>query len=238
MRSLRISAFLAVLAAAVGAAQAFTLEPITATLTPSGQGSVATFRVKGDPSARVAIRFSVVSRDMDDEGKELNSSADGLFVIFPARVVVEANSQAAVKVQWKGPARIDGERCFRFIAEQVPLDAGSAGAGIKIMFKYVASLYVSGPKDAPKIVTKVTGALVDGEPGYLVEVANQGSRHVVLSGPSLQIEGQTAPVDAEALGELANANYLPGRGRKAFIKADGAIEGRSYPSVLSFESVF
>ncbi|MEI6385239.1 MAG: fimbria/pilus periplasmic chaperone [Spirochaetota bacterium] len=239
MHKLRAFAMSVALVAAVGGAYAFTLEPIMTLLAPTGAGSVATFRVKGDGQSRVAIRFRVITRDMQVDGSEINTPADDLFLVYPARVVVEPNGQAAVKVQWKGPAKIDAERCFRFVAEQVPLDTGAQGSGIKIMFKYIASLYIGGPSFSPSMKVKVIGAVnAEKASGFLVEIANAGSRHVVLASPKVTIGSTQIVLGESDLGVLAGANYLPGRSRSLFILKEGAVEGQSYDSSIEFEAVY
>jgi fimbrial chaperone protein len=239
MNKLRALAMSVALVAAVGGAHAFTLEPIMTLLAPSGAGSVVTFRVKGDGQSRVAIRFRVLTRDMQVDGSEVNTPADTLFLVYPARVVVEPNGQAAVKVQWKGPAKLDAERCFRFVAEQVPLDTGAQGSGIKIMFKYIASLYVGGSSFAPSVKVKVVGAMnAEKASGFLVEIANSGSRHVVLGNPKVTIGSAQIVLGEAELGTLAGTNYLPGRSRSLFILKEGAVEGQPYDSTLEFESVY
>jgi len=129
-------------AAAATQAAAFTFQPMFARLDASGPGSIQTFEVRNDGDKSLAVRFLVLFRAVGPEGKEINEDAGGLFTIYPARVVVEPRSSAAVKLQWNGPANVASERAFRLVAENVALDSAEPSAsGIKVMFRYIASVY-------------------------------------------------------------------------------------------------
>jgi P pilus assembly protein, chaperone PapD len=223
-------------------ASAFTLEPMSALLAPSGAGSVGTFRIRNDGSSRIAIRLSVMTRSVGEDGKEVNGPTNA-FVVYPARVLVEPGSTAAAKVQWKGPANLEAEQCFRLIAEEVNIDsAPDSSSGIKMKFRYIASLYVGKTSFAPKLDAKVTGAAgPNGEKGFLVSIANSGTRHVVAMKIALTLkEPADSPLSFanEDLGSLNAANYLPGSSRNLFIANDGAEVGKSYDAVLQFESEY
>jgi P pilus assembly chaperone PapD len=188
----------------------------------------------------VALRFRVLSRSIGADGREENAPADGLFVVYPSRLLVEAGAAASVKLQWKGPAVADSERCFRFVAEQVPIDAaGPRGSGLKIMFRYVASLYVGEASFAPELRATATGASgPDGRSGYLVEIRNAGKRHVIASGARLRFAGDAAPLTSAELGELSGANYLPASSRSAFVPRPEAEQGKTYEVELEYDAVY
>ena len=240
MRSLRALLGLASLILGAGHVGAFTLEPISATIAASGPLGIATFRIRSEDPGRIAIRFRVLSRDLSPEGKEINGPADDLFLVYPSRMVVEPGAQAVVKIQWRGPSSIDTEQCFRFVAEQVALDTGpSASSGIKMMFRYIASLYVGRDSFAPSLEASAVGdESSDGTKGLLVEVRNAGSRHVVAIDPRITIGGGLINLSTEALGILAGANYLPGKSVHIFIARPDAVSGKRYDATIDYEGVY
>lgn len=219
---------------------AFNLEPISTSVAPSGPESIATFRLKSEDQGRIAIRFRVMRRDLAPDGKELDSPADEDFLVYPSRMILEPGAQAAVKVQWKGPAKLETEASYRFIAEQLPIDAGKPeSSGIRVMFRYLAALYVREASFAPELRTTVLGARGPaGEEGFLVTIENRGSRHVVALSPSLVLDGGRFRLSAEQLGKLAGANYLAGRSIRLFVPGAGAVEGHVYDASLDYEGVF
>lgn len=240
-RARRLSPLIALLAVLPSLASAFTMEPMSALLSPSGSGTIATFRIKNDGKERIAIRLSLLSRDSSPEGIEVNAPADELFVAYPSRLLVEPGSSASAKVQWRGPPKVDAERSFRLVAEQIALEGGSGkdgNSGIKVMFRYIASLYVGESGFAADLAATVVGAKgPDGSPGLMVELRNQGRRHVIATDARVIVDG-LAPLDSAELGGLSGANYLPGRSRRAFVPRPEAVEGMSYQARAEFESAY
>jgi P pilus assembly chaperone PapD len=222
---------------------AFSLEPMSLLVSSSGAGSIATFKIKNDGGERIAVKLSVLTRSVTPEGKEENAPAGNLFAIYPARVLVEPGASSVFKVQWKGPANLEAERCFRVVAEQISLSSGGAQeSGIKILLRYIASLYVGSESNSPDIMAKATGALgPEGETGFLVEVANAGARHVVALNAQLvlgEAEGGSFTLSGEELGLLSGANYLPGQPRRLFIKSDKAVPERVYEAHFTYEAEY
>jgi P pilus assembly chaperone PapD len=224
-------------------ADAVTLEPVTVILTPSGDGSAATFRIKNESGARVAVRFRVVTRAIGPDEQELNTPADELFVVYPSRLSLESGGSASAKVQWRGPAKVDMERSYRFVAERVPLDAVSSWndeSNDTTMFRYTASLYVGAPISSPELIAFVTGAVgPDGRNGYSVEIRNVGMRHVIAAGARIVLSDEKAVLlSSEELKHLAGSNYLPGISRRIFIpKADAAV-GKVYGAKVEYAKTY
>lgn len=241
----------AVAVALVGMAPsfAFTMEPMSVLLGPSGPGSSATFRITNDGTARIAIKLSVWSRGSGPDGQETNAPADDRFALYPSRLVVEPGAFANVKLQWKGEAKPVAELPFRLVAEQVPLDgAGQAvdqganlkSSGIKVLFRYIASVYVGDATFKPSLSASVIGGnAADGRKGLVVAIANSGNRHVVANDLRVEIQGLTAPaIEGASLGPLSGANYLPGTGRTIFVPSAEAVPGAIYEAKLSFDAEY
>jgi hypothetical protein len=243
MKALRIAIAALVICNAALSAGAFTLEPMSILIAPSGAGRIATFRIKNDGVERVAIRFSVLTRELDGAGKEQNSPADSLFMVYPSRLLVEPGATGIAKVQWKGPANLEAERCFRFVAEEVGVDASqSAGSGIKMRFRYIAALYVGQGNFQAKLETSVEGAEgPGGARGFSVQITNSGVRHVLAVDPSISLsstDGAQLQISSEELGALSGANYLPGSAMSIFIPRDDAEVGKRYDAQLEYKSEY
>jgi len=206
-------------------AGAFKLVPIEAELEPSGRGATHTFRLENDAQEPAAIEIRVLSRSMDASGREVLEDAEDLFTIFPLQAVVMPGKTQALRVQWIGDAKPERELAFRLVAEQLPIDIGQApqqGGQMRLLVRYVASLYVVPPGAAPDIGTD--GATVrQGERGPELEVVvkNAGTAHAILRDATLRVEGRTpagAPLVLDLataqLGGLAGENVLAGASRR------------------------
>ena len=231
------------LAASAANAFAFTFQPMFVRLDATGPGNVQTFEVRNEGDESLPVRFSVLPRTVGPDGVEGNEDASALFTVYPPRLVVEPRSTAAVKLQWNGPAGLATERAFRLIAESVALDSGKpATSGIRVMVRYIASIYVGEADFSPELVSSVKGATgPKGEKGFNVEIVNRGTRHVVAESAILSIKGAKDGVLAlgsEDLGALSDANYLPGYPRRLFIPRVEAIAGTTYDAQIDYDAVY
>jgi len=236
-RPVRSIVTLLVAAAVAQAAAAFSVDPMTVELSPTGAGAVVSFRVINDTDTPVAVVVSVLTRAMAEDGTELNEPAGELFAVLPSRIVVDPKSVRVVKVQWRGDISLPFERAFRVVVEQVPVDFSSGQAsGIRIMFRYLASLYIVPPDArANVLVTAVEPGLRDDAPGLWLTLRNEGDKHAVLRSPELIVNDGAIELalPAEALAGLEGRNMLARSTLTIFIPWAGAAVEKSYEGVLT-----
>ncbi len=244
MKRFTVRAFMfAFVALALSRAFPFTMEPMSAVVTPAGDGRVATFRVSNDGAERIALRFRVVSRSLSATGAEENADAPADFAVYPARTVVESGQTVSVKIQWRGPATLDGERCYRFIAEEIPIDSGKKSAsGLRVLFRYIASVYASGPTFAPSLVARVEPAVDAKKNGVLaVEIANGGTRHVIAGNLEIDLtypDGFVYTIRSDELPQLSGVNYLPGSAVRANARRGQGFREGSFEVSVRYESEY
>lgn len=226
---------------AAASAAAFTLNPMTATISPSGPDSVMTFKVDNDSSQQIAVSIKVATRSMSETGTESNSPADSQFLVFPSRLVLKPNSSQNVKIQYKGTPSLAYESAFRVIAEQLPVDfTKSANSGVNIMLRYIAALYVAPPKVKPVLlVSEAIGAIQSNKKGLLVTLKNDGTRHALLFNTLIRITQSTGslPVEisGESMAEIEGQNLLAKASRKFFIPWEPAEVGATYEGAFNAE---
>lgn len=223
-------------------AGAFSFVPMSASLAPSGAQSVISFKVTNDTPQSIAVVIKVTTRTIDVDGKESNEPVGSEFVIFPTRIVVQPNSFQTIKIQYKGTPNPPRELCYRVIAEQVPIDfTKQETSGVKVLFRYIAALYVTPTKVAPKLgLDSVTGAEKDGKKGFSVLLKNEGTRHALLSNPTLRIkESDSSAMPIVISGDAASAfegqNLLPASSRAFFIPWESAVLGATYTGTFDAE---
>lgn len=226
---------------AASAAAAFTFTPMTASIAPSGSNAVITFKVTNDSASQIAVSIKVTTRVIDAAGNETNVAADKQFLVFPARVVLQPNSSQNIKVQYRGNAALPAEVAYRVMAEQLPVEfAKATTSGVNILLRYVAALYVAPAKIAPKLAFKsAITAEKDGKRGLTVTVANEGTKHALLSNPVLGVKqaGSAEPMQltGETLAEIDGQNILAASTRTFFVPWDQAVPGASYEGSFSAE---
>jgi fimbrial chaperone protein len=223
-RPLVLGIAIAALSMAAGPLAAFNLEPIVQDFAPSGDGAVQTFRVTNTGTERIAVRVQVVGRQPDVDGREAMPPLGGLFAVYPERMVLEPAAAQAVRVQWKGPAKLAVEQCFRILAEQLPVDFSTdqqrTGSAIKVLFRYVGAIYVVPAGAKPDVVLESARPAQDGagRQGLELVFANRGTAHTLLGDLEVTVGGRV--LGPEELAGISGENVLPGLARRFFLPLD------------------
>lgn len=222
---------------------AFQFEPITQDFTASGSGTRQSFVIRNPNESPIAVKISMVHRDMDEVGKETLTDASGLFFVYPTQVLVPPGGVQTVRVQWLGKPELDEEQPFRIIAEQLPIQVTQSGSGVNILIAYHGSIYVL-PKDIAfnvelvsieRAMTDDSGATKSSTPPKLrIELANTGNSHMLLINPVLLVESRSSSgsvisrltLRAEELEGLSGENILAGKHRVFLVPwPEGLIDG-------------
>lgn len=198
-------------------AAAFKLTPIEMEFAPSGRGATQTFVIENSGSAPEAIELRTYTRDMDAMGEDILVEDIDNFVVFPAQVILQPGQEQAVRVQWIGDPAPSQELAYRLIAEQLPIDLGEAqeeGGQMKLLVRYIASLYVVPDGAKPEVSLVSAGPAADGS-GLELVFENSGSAHALLSDLELTINGggNEVVLSKDQLETVAGQNVLAGRTR-------------------------
>jgi fimbrial chaperone protein len=246
---LRIACVL--LLAAVPAAQAFSLAPITMEFAPSGRGANRAFQVENPSEQTVAVQISMLSRAVDLDGKERNAPAEDDFIVYPSQILLKPQQVQTVRVQWVGTAKPDKELTYRILAEELPIDltkeqptdsntSSNFNANIKVVVRYLGSIYIV-PKGAKAEVildatASETGA--DGARKLVIVFQNRGTAHALLSGLTLTLQsgGQTVKLGPDDLKGVAGENLLAGNKRRFVVPWPAALPEGPVQSSFDFDN--
>ena len=188
----------------------FDLQPISTEFSPSGSAATQSFVIRSIGDKPVAIQISMATRKVGLDGKEANLDADDQFLIYPPQLVIPPGEQQTVRVTWLGDPNLTKELAFRIIAEQVPVDLttvtvdnpNGGSAIIKVLFRFVGSVYIKPDGVAPKLVLESASSQKDktGADQLVLTIANQGTAHRLLrnikvmvtagSGQSITLAGE------------------------------------------------
>lgn len=184
----------------------------------SGKKSVQ-FIAENETAENMAIEFTVKERKMDELGKEELPDTKQVS-IFPPQVIIPAKEKRTIRVNWNGPGDIPKELAFRVIAEQLPLNVNGKkqASGIQMLMRYMAALYVTPKNVEPKISASIQSST---STELKVLVKNEGSKHQVLSKPTLILNksGKKWVLKEKDLQGLQGENVLAGAQRVFTLKA-------------------
>ncbi len=197
----------------------FLFSPMQSNFATSGQKATQSFLVTNTGKKATAIQIKMVKRQMDLDGKEINTDADDDFILYPPQMLVKAGERQTVRVTWVGNASPPQELAYRIIAEQLPVDLteirqtqGNTTVAIKVLFQYMGSVYIVPPNVSPNLSLENAVCQVetskDGKKENKLQLtfANQGTAHTLLSNLRLNL----APVGKEANPIKLEAKQLTG----------------------------
>ncbi len=228
---------------------AFQFSPFEQTFGTSGVDTQKTYTIVNDSDEDIAVRISVVERDMDELGNEVRGQvSSNEFLVTPSQVIVRAQSAYVVRVRYRGPSVVTTEKAYRLIAEQIPYSTTTSkdqsGAMFNFLYVYVTSLYVSPSRENVSVGIDSIAARVDENGNQIMDVTirNDGNVHQILSGAKLTVHdarGLSVVVSgSDDLVDIDGANILA---KKTITKSIpwpdgiGFVEGGSYRGSLSYE---
>jgi fimbrial chaperone protein len=238
---IRVALAAVFLVGAIAQSAAFSFSPMSVTIGTSGTQAVITFKVVNDSPKQIAVAISVKTRMIAPDGTETNEDVPSMFMVFPSRIVLQPNASQDVRVQYKGSPTIAKELAFRVIADQLPVDFSPATAtGVNILLRYVAALYVAPRNVAPKMsLTQAVGAEKNNVRGLTVTVKNEGTKHALLSNPTIRINTQanSSPIEfsGDSMKEINGQNILAASQRTFFVPWAQAAVGVTYEGTFSAE---
>lgn len=200
--------------------EAFRFEPMMADFTPEGQGSVKIFRVENEAKEPVAIKIEAFTREIDDKGKETQVPSKD-FKIFPDQISLAASDSRAIRVMYIGPKSLEKETAYRIVASQLPVEfkEGKKKTGIKFLFQFLASVYVTSEKFYPKIEVESISR-IDNE-NIKMKIVNKGQKHTLMKYVKIEIkdtDGKSLRMSNEVLKNWDSENILSGTRRTFIIK--------------------
>ncbi len=232
---LKALAALALLLLAPVPAHAFRLVPIEMEFEPSGRGATQIFRLENENRDPVAVEVKVMARAQDPDGQDVLTEAGDDWVVFPEQVILEPGQNQSVRVQWVGNAAPPVELAYRLIAEQLPVDIGKAppqGGQVRLLVRYVASLYVMPQGVRPSVGIVSAGKAADGRLELVVR--NSGTSRQILREPTLTLQGggKTVTLAADQLEGLAGENLLAGTTRRFLLPWPAGLAAGSVTASL------
>ena len=212
---------------------ALQMEPMSLILKPAGGGSKQAFTVANETNKPMAVKFSITTRQ-NINNKEVRRTAGHEFIIYPAQTVIPPRTSQRIRVEWLGNQKLNKEKSYRLIAEQLPVDLGEKKkTGLTMLMKMEGSLYVQ-PSNTKSNV-KVARVQQHGNM-LAVTLQNTGTRHQLLTRTRLILKNgnQTINLNTQALKGLEGMNILAGETIRYIIKKPANFRNGNWVSNLTY----
>lgn len=192
-------------------AHAFRLDPMSATIELKDGQTHFNFVLQNETTKPVPVQITVFARDVKETGEDVLSETSEIS-IFPDQIIIPPEEKRSVKVIYNGNAKnLKIEKAFRFIAEQLPVDLKKnkkeQAAGIKMLLKYLAALYVNPEGTETNVACEVSGTDLICQ--------NSGTKHLITVFKSLELQSGPTTVEfsKDELKKISGENILPGKRR-------------------------
>ncbi|UYY57088.1 fimbria/pilus periplasmic chaperone [Sphingomonas sp. S2-65] len=139
------------------AAQGYQVQPMIATMTPSGSGAATRISVRNTGSVPVTLEFEPFRVSVDLQGTPTRSAEENDLLVFPPQTVVQPGAEQAVQVRYVGDASLTEARMYGVRISQVPINFGGgvsnsgASADVRMSFNFLTHLIIS-PESAKSAV--------------------------------------------------------------------------------------
>jgi len=183
---------------------AFQLNPMSATIELSENKKSVNFVIENDTKQPLPVQISLFHRQVKENGEDILLETNELSA-FPDQLIIPPEQKRSVKVTWSGnKSDVKVEKSFRFVAEQLPLNLqkGEEKSGVKMLLKYVASLYVNPQGSKPNVSCTYSDLKLHCE--------NKGNKHQLLFFNSLILSDNksTIKLSEEDLKKINGENTL------------------------------
>lgn len=142
------------------------------------------YQVENTTSEVIPVTVKVFERIQLADGKEkLPATKD--VKVFPPQLIISPGERKTIRVDWVGPKKLEMEKVYRIVAEQVPLNVKKASkknrGGINMLLKFMNVLYV----DPGQTKSEVQVVKYDSGKKLRVYLENRGTRHQYLRNVSI-----------------------------------------------------
>jgi fimbrial chaperone protein len=190
--------------------------PMSITFSPV-RGENKLIFVENDSKDPIAIQITVAKREMNLSGEEQHPVTSD-FKLFPSQLILKAGQKRAIRLALSQIESTKDEIPYRIIVEQLPIKLKKKkkqGASIKVLFRYIGSLYVT-PSESKSDVG-VTMTVVDPDQKHLrIRLENRGGRHQILKKLKLMIISgkERLQLTGEQLKGISGENILAKKQRE------------------------
>lgn len=232
--------FLTLVLLFTSAAQAFRLSPMVVHFSPEGSKRTQVLTLENTGTEKIPIQIEAFARSIDNKGQEVRTATSD-FVIYPEQLVLLPGEKRNIRATWGGDLGGPQEKSYRFVVSQLPVEfqekaqnKKTAGANLNFLLQYVASVYVT-PSGAKPLI-KVKSALMREPKKLELNLANEGTAHLVLRVKSLKIfDGEKMLMSLNKSVELDNTNVLAKTEKSFVINLPEAVKAQNLRVTAEFE---
>lgn len=168
-------------------AQGYQIQPMLATIQPSGPDSRLTLSIKNTGEVPIMLEIIPFRATVNEAGTPTRTPEDKDLLVYPAQTAIPPSREQTVQIRYIGDAALTDARMYGVRVAQLPVDfrTGAASgqtnaqADVKVSFNFLSHIIVSPPAAKSDVVVEVTGRGPDG--ALVLRLRNPGTGIAVLN---------------------------------------------------------
>lgn len=168
-------------------AQGYQIQPMLATIRPSGADSRLTLLIKNTGEVPIMLEMIPFRATVDEVGKPTRAPEDKDLLVYPAQTAIPPGREQTVQIRYIGDAALAEARMYGVRVAQLPVDfrtgaagtKGSAQADVKVSFNFLSHIIVSPESAKPEVAVEVVERKPDGS--LALRLRNPGAGIAVLN---------------------------------------------------------
>jgi fimbrial chaperone protein len=205
---LGLAGLLAVALASVGVAAAASIQIGPTITTLVGKERTATVSIRNSDSEPVTVQIRAM--DWNQAHGEDALTPSSALIVSPPFVTLQPGEAQTVRLLVEKVAKVDVERAFRLVVDEVPNPVQRASTGVQTTLRLVSPVFLSPSTDARPKLAWTTSRNAN---GVVLSVRNNGNAHERLSGLQVSLGGkavnQGAPMGGYVLARGTRSWTLP-----------------------------
>lgn len=209
-----------------GSAQGYQVQPMVASIEPSGANARLTMQIKNTSAVPITLEMTPFRATADEAGTPTRVDEEKDLLVFPPQTVIEPGKEQAVQVRYVGDPSIADARMYGVRVSQLPVSAGAttgasgAATDVQVSFNFLSHILVSPAAAQPSITVEDAGRAPNGD--LLLKITNTGRGIAILGTSELKLVdagGKAVTLDSDHFKAGAFGALMPKQARRATVAA-------------------
>jgi fimbrial chaperone protein len=225
-KSAFVAAFVAVVVALPGVAQAMGISPVQLELQSAGSTSRSMLTVDNKSGAPLPVEITIKRMTQDENGtRKYHPDGANEFLILPPQAMIPPGGSQVFRVQWVGEPQLDQSKSYMFFANQVPVKLPTNTSGVQMVTSMGAMINVAPPQSQGDLKLVSTGIEIDKKSGKrhpTLTVENPTKTHALLPKAAIKLQAggwQESYAPDSLLSQIGIGLVPPGQRRKFVLPA-------------------
>jgi fimbrial chaperone protein len=223
-------------------AQGYQVQPMLATITPSGSGARLALSLKNSGAVPITLELIPFRATVDDAGTPTRTDETKDLMVYPDQTIIPPGKEQTVQVRYIGDPALLEARMYGVRVAQLPIDfkgtgvaKGGSTTSVMVSFNFLSHIIVTPATAVPVVTVSSDERAPAGDLKLLF--LNSGKGIAILNDSKLTLtdaEGKSVTVDSSHIDIGKFSALMPNQSRRATIAAKdiASLSGAIKPSII------